>query len=627
MTDLSPGAYYLSVPSDPVANLLFRRLVLTEAAQSKRLQAELIEACRRDLLFWVNAFAFQYNPRRLGDQVGPFIPWPYQVEGFRWMLDRVARQEDGVVEKSRDMGWSWKVLLLQTWMGLFHRWTKHFCMSRNFEAVDKPLDSDALFWKIDFVLGYLPDWMKQPYARQKGVFDFKRTKSGISAQATTKEAGSGGRSTTALIDELGKIPDGHVVVADTADTADCRFFVSTHTGPGTAFDNLCRRAEKGLVRRFVSHWSSHPYKAPGLYRSDPGIADHDRPLDKTFEYPADFDFVRDGTPTGGPFPGLRSPWYDAECVRRETDRAVKLNLDIDVAGAAKQFYDPPLVRRLVADCRPADWQGDLYFDRDACEPIELVPRADGLLRLWFRPGLGRDGRLNLVPPHRYTAGADASAGSGATPSTFTIFNADTREKWAEFADAWLKPDQFARYAVALCRLFKDRAGNPAFLTHEIPGVGSTFGQTAIREAGFRNMYFNTQEFRGERKESDTPGWNSQPGQNRLYAHELYRSALGSGDFVNYSEAALKETLDFIYEKGSVENPKAKKTEDPSGATLNHSDRVIADMLAYFGAKVKGWVGGEKAGELAREPLDVYSIAGRRQYRERLAYDEELEPWL
>jgi hypothetical protein len=87
---LSPGQFYLKVPKDREGNLRYRRYVLRRAQADVRFRRGLIEACRQDLLFCVNTFVWQFNPRKSGGlQVGPFVTWDFQDDAFRVMLDWV----------------------------------------------------------------------------------------------------------------------------------------------------------------------------------------------------------------------------------------------------------------------------------------------------------------------------------------------------------------------------------------------------------------------------------------------------------------------------------------------------------------------------------------------------------
>jgi hypothetical protein len=529
-------------------------------------------------------------------------------------LEGHETQRDGVTEKSREEGATWCVLIVEAWLARFHEWKDCFNISRNADAVDKSGNKFTLFAKLDVLFKNLPDWLGPPPRRVKFLFDFEANNSQIMGEATTEAAGVGGRASFALVDELGQIEADHAVVTYTRDVSFARQFVSTHTGQGTAFHQLCQRADAGELRRFRLHWTDNPRKNRGLYRCSPdGKLEI---LDKGYEFPPDYKFVLNGSPTGGLAPGVRSVWYDAEVVARggQDSRDVKLNLDCDVAGATKQYYPPLLIESLARRGREPEWEGDLHHDPQEGTPIELVPRKGGSLQLWLAPGLDTRGRLAHVPPGLFVIGADASQGSGATPScaTVTRFEGGVGVKVARFTDAWCEPRKFGPLLVALARLFRDPDGNPAFLVWETPGVGSELTKPIYHEIGYRNVYFRTTEFQGEVKETDTPGFNTTSGDARLALHGLYRSALSSAAFVNPCAADLKECLAFVHDKGSVANPKATKTQDPSGGGLNHSDHVIADALSLFGGDRKGWLGQKKAEEERTEAeADNRSIAGRR----------------
>jgi len=59
---LSPGKWHLRVRKEPIENLKFRRHVLRWAAGNPARQKALIEACRQDILFYINTFVWQFNP-------------------------------------------------------------------------------------------------------------------------------------------------------------------------------------------------------------------------------------------------------------------------------------------------------------------------------------------------------------------------------------------------------------------------------------------------------------------------------------------------------------------------------------------------------------------------------------
>ncbi len=576
----SPGSYHLLVPKERVANLKFRRQLLKRCREKPAYRKAVLEMCRRDCLFFVNAFVWQFNPNTCGPnspKIGPFITWDLQDAGVRLMLDCVEKRKDLVFEKSREMGASWLILIVVVWFFLFHPMSKVLCISRNADAVDDSDDADSLFWKIDYILRHLPEWVISPdgFDRKKMSFNNKDNGSQITGQASTGKAGVGGRALFMLIDEFSQIKEDWEVLERTSDTSGCRIFSGTHKGTNTAFHELCTKAaNSGHLEKLVMHWTQHPDKNPGSYHFDP---DTQRTVchDPAFRYPDGFEFVEDGRPTGGPRPGVRSPWYDTACEKKGTARGVAADLDINPSGSVEQVFDALMVRDLKARyARPPLWEGDLEFHHDDAAPVKLHAQAGGKLKLWCR--VDKDG---LPPPGRYVFGGDIAQGTGATPTCFAGANAETGEKVFEYADATVEPAPAAYLMVAVAKLFKTRDDHPAKLAWEIPGPGIVFGKTVLK-LGFRNVYFRTTDHRLQKTVSDSPGWtnNNESMQTLVLG---YRDALRNRRYLNRSEHALQETLAFQFgPDGYVFHTGAKDPKDPSAARVNHGDRVVADALAW-----------------------------------------------
>lgn len=611
----SPETLYRSVPRTIEENLRFREWILGECRGEPRRQRQMMEACKRDALFYISAFAWQFNPRRKGAEVGPFIAWDCQDEATLTILECIETDRDLVIEKSREMGASWMCLLAFEWLWHFHPWKQFLVISRNEDAVESK-SPDSLFWKLDFIHKYQPAWMRPEIRRQKLFFGNDTTGSTITGQATTGKAGVGGRATAMLIDEFSQIDQDFEVLNRTADTTGCRIFNFTHVGTGTAAYSLCERPD---MKKLRLHWSQHPLKQKGLYRYDKAT-NRIEVLDKAYRFPPDYPFVRMELPAGGPYPGVRSPWYDRECIRRKDPRAIAMDLDIDAKGSARQFFDPVVIRDLIQNyaCDPI-WSGDLDADLELGRPRQLVSAPGGSLSLWFTPGDGV-----RVPKGQYAIGCDLSAGTGATPSCVTILNRLTGEKVGEYATPFLGPGELAPIVVALCWLFQTWDGEGAMLAWEQQGPGIKFGQRVL-ELGYRNIYFRSDDLSLSRVISDRPGWVPNNQTKRLLLED-YRSALYSRMFLNRSEAALKETLAFGYtSRGTIEHGSYETTDDPTGARENHSDRVIGDALAWKISKdlVSGNLA--KPGKRAADELNPNSLAGRRRLAERAA--SQADEWV
>jgi hypothetical protein len=637
---LSPGPYHQFVPREFDENIDYREKKWEEPLRSK--QRQLKAMCGEDLLFFVNCFVWQYNPKCVsGIDLNPFSPWvghtevepfitfPLQEKTFTYgdptrhdcygILKAVDRQVDHISEKSREEGVSWQHLIVLDWLWLFHPMKALGVISRDEDAVDKLDDPDSLFWKLDFIHDHLPRWlMPKGWDRRKhrkGMF-FKNPENGstISGEASTAKAFVGGRKMAIFIDEMSQIDKAREVLARTADVSSCRLMCGTHTGVDTMFYEV---ATDRRTAKTVMHWSDNPWKSKGLYEYD---REGNRIIvhDKGYEYATDFQFVYEWKPNGGPRPGLRSPWYDAECVRRQgIQGAVARDLDINPKGATSQFFDPATIRQLVREhcCEPV-WEGELVYDLQTGKPdqsLALVKKANGRVKMWVNPvGLG------AVKTGRFGAGCDVSYGTGATPSCLSIFNADTGDKVLEVKDPFVGPNEFAVFVVAVCRLFKSPDGEGAKLCWENEGPGSTFGKKVL-ELGCRNVYWRHDEFKMSGQTRSYAGWNPTAANRRLLL-STYARCLASHQVVNFSEEALLSTLDFKITEKTIEHGRRKvKGMDPSGAGENHGDIVIADALAVKMVKEMGISEREEA----KEEPSVMSLKWRRQqYEQQLRNQSE-----
>ena len=155
--------YHKIVPREPSRNLLFRKRILEACRSDGRMRVAAIEACRRDFLFFINTFVFQFNPLVKGARsVGPFCTWSFQEKAFMgdkgvfWCYEH---SRTALVEKSRDMGASWMFQIFEVWLALFHDNFQLQNISRSAEAVDSA-SKNSLFAKVGFILEHIPDWLR-----------------------------------------------------------------------------------------------------------------------------------------------------------------------------------------------------------------------------------------------------------------------------------------------------------------------------------------------------------------------------------------------------------------------------------------------------------------------------------
>src|SRR5678815_5530700 len=151
--------WFEEVPDTLEDNVAFRYVLYELAARDSGLQRALCEMCQANILFWVNAFVWTYDPRR-EEKAIPFITYDFQDEAILEIQAAIRDQEPLVIPKSRDMGASWMVMLVFDHMATHERDCQFFVLSRKGDLVDKKGDRNSLFWKIDFVHEMLPPWLR-----------------------------------------------------------------------------------------------------------------------------------------------------------------------------------------------------------------------------------------------------------------------------------------------------------------------------------------------------------------------------------------------------------------------------------------------------------------------------------
>lgn len=619
------------IPKDPVANMDQRKKFYEVLDRPRR---ELLwKMCSRDILFWINAFVWTFDPRLVDggqDPEGPFISYEFQDELFL-AIEAALGREDIEVKKSRDLGLTWIFLIVFTHQFIFRRNRSFLCVSRTERMVDKTQDPDCLFWKIDWILDHLPYWMRpnlRPGIDRLNLhFHNPERNNTIDGAATTGNMARGGRRTGIGMDEFAafEVDDGYKALAATQKATRCRIMVSTPQGVGNAFYDTWQLD----IKKLEPMWWDHPVQNQGLYTSSDGVLeviDHkfwdratvgkvDRiaPLIKLDALPNSlardhYPFITDGK--------LRAPYYDNECKRTPLESQIAQELDAQFHGSGKPFFSAEEVQRLAAQYgRPALRVGDLTFDTGDSTPLLWKETEQAVIKLWTV--LGHEDK----PPddRNYVMGIDISTGTGASNSAIAIYDTTTYTKVATLINPNIGSHRLAGYAVALARWFKGQDGEGAHMIWEANGPGREFGPRVI-DLGYRNFYYRTQEQSIAKTVSKLPGWWTGR-ENKSTLLREYGRALAAGDLINRDVDAIKEMGNFKYVTGGdVEHVRSISSQDPSGAKQNHGDIVIADALAW-------WVMKEPRHQEEPEPVIPDRCLFRRMEKVREAEGARQEIWV
>lgn len=226
---------------------------------------------------FINDWCCTTDPRNLErglEAVMPFLLFNRQQEFIEWTFERWRGREDGVVEKSRDMGVSWLCVAFGAWMWLFYPGTVVGFGSRKEEYVDKLGDPKSLFWKIRELIELLPTELKPIRYSQKTCAPSMRIINPENGAVIVGEAGEnigrGNRTSVYFLDEAAYIERPDAVDAALSQTSNCKIHVSTPNGAGNPF---YRKRHGGKLPVFIFDWHDDPRKDQAWYEKQKATLD------------------------------------------------------------------------------------------------------------------------------------------------------------------------------------------------------------------------------------------------------------------------------------------------------------------------------------------------------------------
>mgnify|MGYP005726497523 CR=1 FL=1 len=219
---------------------------------------------------FINDWMFTYDPRELEHGGDPFLPlvlYPRQKELVTWIVERLARGEVGIVEKSRDMGATWIFIAVVLWLWFFRPGFKAAFGSRKEHYVDKAGDPDSIFEKIRLCLLRMPrDLLPKGFHPDKDMTHLRihnRSNDAVITGEAGDSIGRGGRNTIYIVDEAAFIERPDKVEAALSANARCRIKVSTPNGNGNPF---AKQRHSGKFPVFTYHWRDDPRKDDAWYQ-------------------------------------------------------------------------------------------------------------------------------------------------------------------------------------------------------------------------------------------------------------------------------------------------------------------------------------------------------------------------
>ena len=242
-----------------------RLRVVTSCDQSKQSQQLTYDLCKDDPIFFIETFGWTYDPRPQHKPNNlPFILFDYQKETILWMVRKIQNGEDGLIEKSRDMGVTWLFVWVFFWFWRFSDSFSGLIGSYKESLVDNRT-KDSMFGMLDYCLENMPKWLlpkrfKPKDHRQKLKLINPETFNLISGDTMNPDFSRGSRKNVVFMDEGATWEYFKEAWESAGDTTPCRLTCSTPKGR----NQFAILRESGIDVNTI-HWRKHPLKDEGWY--------------------------------------------------------------------------------------------------------------------------------------------------------------------------------------------------------------------------------------------------------------------------------------------------------------------------------------------------------------------------
>lgn len=563
----------LIIPKRHEEHMEWREKLLKKASNDTAMQTDLLAACRDSLLFWVNAFAWTKHEFETDPDTGkqtpstnthwPFNTWEIQDGAFDFIESCFNEGEDGLFDKSREMGASWICLTFNHWLWLFRPDTQIREMSRIEDLVDSPLPK-SLFAKHDYINMWLPEWMRPPGISVRGKDN--RTKlrihnelnnSDIGGEATTQHAMRADRCAIILLDEFSQVDNGEQIRTSTTAVAPCRIINSTTIGAGTSYAKW-KNDPNIKIRVFSLKFWDHPDKGKGRFVLQDDVT-------KRYE--------------------ISSPYIERKKLRCGVKELAQEEYGVDLKAGDTFFSLGEIDRHIMMHAKlpTACYNIDLKKGIANDQIPKIIQQRDIKCYALSKPGKGKlevwgkliDGRPDQSKT--YIFGIDTSKGQGASESVVSIKCKQSGEIIAKWKCRLTPPYEFARVIVALSLWCGGSAPQRLpYLKWENNGPGWDLGRLLVQDFRYPHYYRAKSVGTVIEKVGTKYGYQtSRP--SKVLLLRAYEQALLQNRTINHDRRGLEQAKYYIYYTNGGVGP-ADLQDKKLAEQLLHGDIVIADAL-------------------------------------------------
>lgn len=230
---------------------------------------------------FIDHYCYTYDPRNAGGNMPtrlPFILFRRQRDFVLFLLSCLNDEENGLVEKSRDMGATWVCCAFSVWLWLFFPGVSIGWGSRKEQLVDRIGDPDSIFEKMRVIIRALPEELLPEGFSPDDHMSHMKIINPENDSTITGEAGDnigrGGRKRIYFKDESAHYERPEKIEAALADNTRVQIDISSVNGLGNVFHRRREagvewepgvRVEPGATRVFIMDWRDHPGKDQRWY--------------------------------------------------------------------------------------------------------------------------------------------------------------------------------------------------------------------------------------------------------------------------------------------------------------------------------------------------------------------------
>ena len=241
------------------------------------------EYYRKNPTEFINHWCDTYDPRNAGKGGKmtrmPLCLFDKQNELVEFLSSMIEESENGLIEKTRDMGATWVCCAFSVWLWLFYSGSSVGWGSRKEQLVDKLGDPDSIFEKMRMIVTGLPPEFIPKGLNPKEHLTFMKMINPENGSTITGEGGDnigrGGRKLIYFKDESAHYERAEKIEAALADNTNVQIDISSVNGLGNVFH---RKRESGVewargntaksaTNVFIMNWSDHPYKTKEWYNA------------------------------------------------------------------------------------------------------------------------------------------------------------------------------------------------------------------------------------------------------------------------------------------------------------------------------------------------------------------------